>query len=148
MAQKKEANKGMDKRAGIGIGLSAAAAAAAGAYFLYGSNSAAKNRKAVKSWALKAKADVLEKIEDAQEMSQKEYEDLVKSVSGAYAGAKNASKKDLVEFTKEMKDHWRSIERAAAPLKKSLSKPVAKKAAPKKAVAKKAPAKKVAKKTS
>jgi ABC-type transporter Mla subunit MlaD len=65
---------------------------------------------------------VLEKLEDAQEMTQKEYEDLIKSVSGAYVGAKNASKKDLLEFTKEMKDHWRSIEKAAAPLKKSVKK--------------------------
>lgn len=138
MAQKKESTGGNNK-ATLGVGLGAAAAAAAGAYFLYGSKSAAKNRKAVKSWALKAKADVLEKIEDAQEMSQKEYEDLIKSVSGAYAGAKNASKKDIVDFTKEMRDHWKSIERAAAPLKKAATKaaakPVAKKAV-KKAVKK------------
>lgn len=109
---------------GVGIGLGAAAAAAAGAYFLYGSKSAAKNRKQVKSWALKAKAEVLEKLEDAQEMSHKEYDDLIKSVTGAYAGAKNASKKDLIEFSKEMKDHWKSIEKAAAPLKKDAKKAV------------------------
>jgi hypothetical protein len=127
MAQKKVASKSAaspaakqkSHAAAVGIGLGAAAVAAAGAYFLYGSKSAPKNRKAVKSWALKAKAEVLEKLEDASEMSQKEYEDLVKSVAGAYAGAKNASKKDLVEFSKEMKDHWKSIEKAAAPLKKS-----------------------------
>ncbi len=104
---------------GVGIGLGAAAVAAAGAYFLYGSKSAAKNRKVVKSWALKAKAEVLEKLEDAQEMTQTEYDALIKSVSGAYAGAKNASKKDIIEFSKEMKDHWKSIEKAAAPLKKT-----------------------------
>jgi hypothetical protein len=104
---------------GVGIGLGAAAVAAAGAYFLYGSKSAAKNRKVVKSWALKAKAEVLEKLEDAQEMTQAEYDALIKSVSGAYAGAKNASKKDIIEFSKEMKDHWKSIEKAAAPLKKT-----------------------------
>lgn len=129
MAQKKAAKTSTAKPAansnatvGVGIGLTAAAAAAAGAYFLYGSKSAAKNRKQVKSWALKAKAEVLEKLEDAQQMSQKEYEDLIKSVSGAYAGAKNASKKDLIDFSKEMKDHWKSIERAAAPLKKTAKK--------------------------
>ena len=37
--------------------------AAAGTYFLYGSKDAKKNRKAVKSWALKAKAEVLEALE-------------------------------------------------------------------------------------
>ena len=143
MAQKKESSGGTNK-ASLGIGLGAAAAAAAGAYFLYGSKSAAKNRKTVKSWALKAKADVLEKLEDAQEMTQKEYEDLIKSVSGAYVGAKNASKKDIVDFTKEMRDHWKAIEKAAAPMKKAATKTVAKKAV-KKAVAKKPAAKKATK---
>ena len=105
--------------AAVGVGLGAAAVAAAGAFFLYGSKNAAKNRKEVKSWALKAKAEVLERLEDAQEMSQKEYEALIKSVAGAYSTAKNASKKDIAEFSKEMKDHWVAIEKAAAPLKKS-----------------------------
>ena len=127
MAQKKTAPKAATSKAksnvvGIGIGLSTAAVAAASAYFLYGSKSAAKNRKTVKSWALKAKAEVLEKLEDAQEMTQAEYDQLIKSVSGAYAGAKNASKKDIMEFSKEMKDHWKSIEKAAAPLKKDAKK--------------------------
>ncbi|MEN9920160.1 MAG: hypothetical protein RL538_53 [Candidatus Parcubacteria bacterium] len=128
MAQKKEVSKSAaspaEKKgsaAAVGVGLGAAAVAAAGAFFLYGSKNAAKNRKQVKSWALKAKAEVLEKLEDASEMTQKEYEDLIKSVSGAYAGAKNASKKDLVEFSKEMKDHWKQIEKAAAPLKKTTT---------------------------
>ena len=133
MAKKQEAKKsaatpaakGNNNAVGVGIGLGAAAVAAAGAYFLYGSKSAPKNRKMVKSWALKAKAEVLEKLEDAQEMTQKEYEDLIKSVGGAYAGAKNASKKDILEFSKEMKDHWKSIEKAAAPLKKDAKKATA-----------------------
>jgi hypothetical protein len=117
--KKTAAPKAKSNAVGIGIGLSTAAVAAASAYFLYGSKSAAKNRKVVKSWALKAKAEVLEKLEDASEMSQKEYDALIKSVSGAYAGAKNASKKDILEFSKEMKDHWKQIEKAAAPLKKT-----------------------------
>ena len=128
MAQKKEMKnveaKGNINPVGIGIGLTTAAVAAASAYFLYGSKSAAKNRKVVKSWALKAKAEVLEKLEDAQEMTQKEYEEVVKAVSGAYVGAKNASKKDIIDFTKEMKDHWKAIEKAAAPMKKTAEKKV------------------------
>lgn len=129
MANKSEGKKPTAKNNHVvaaGVGLGAAAVAAAGAFFLYGSKNAAKNRKQVKSWALKAKADVLEKLEDAQEMTEKEYTDLIKSVSGAYAGAKNASKKDIMEFSKEMKDHWKSIEKAAAPLKKTATKEVKK----------------------
>lgn len=129
----------------IGVGLTTAAVAAAGAYFLYGSKSAAKNRKTVKSWALKAKAEVLEKLEDAKEMSQDEYEELVQSVAGAYATAKTATKKDLKEFAAEMTEHWQEIEKAAKPLKKKAAK-TAKKAT-KTAKKKAATATKTAKKT-
>lgn len=142
-AKKKVATPKISKNqaAAIGVGLTAAAVAAAGAYFLYGSKNAAKNRKAVKSWTLKAKAEVLEKIEQAKEMSQEEYEQLVDTVTTTYAGMKDASKADLSTFKKEMKEHWMSIAKTAAPKKKAVKKAVQKAAAPvKKAV------KKVAKK--
>jgi gas vesicle protein len=148
MTTKKKATKkdlSTEQKIGLGVGLTAAAVAAAGAYFLYGSESAAKNRKVVKSWALKAKSEVLEKLEDAKEMTTDEYEELIAAVAGTYAGVKGASKKDLKEFTNEMQDHWKSIEKFAKPKKKVVKK-VAKKVTTKvKPVAKKA-AKKTTKK--
>jgi hypothetical protein len=142
MAKAKKKEMSSAQKLGIGVGLTAAAVAAAGAYFLYGSDDAAKNRKKVKSWMLKAKAEVLEKLEDAKEMTQEEYEELIGNVAGAYAGLKNASKVDIKEFKNEMLEHWHAIEKSAKPKKKA-----AKKAAKKttKKTAKKA-AKKVAKK--
>jgi hypothetical protein len=124
---KKQAAGGVaksSKAVEVGIGLGTAAVAAAGAFFLYGSKNAAKNRKQVKSWALKAKAEVLEKLEDASEMTQAEYDQLIKSVSGAYSSAKNASKKDIKEFAMEMGQHWKEIEKAAKPLKSQAKKTV------------------------
>jgi hypothetical protein len=158
MAQKKEtksvaakpvAKSSVAKNVGIGVGLTTAAVAAASAYFLYGSKNAAKNRKAVKSWSLKAKAEVLERLEDAKQMTREEYEELVGSVAKAYTGIKNASRADIAEFTKEMKDHWKSIEKAAAPVKKTVAKKAAqakKVVQAKKAPVKAAPAKKAVKK--
>lgn len=139
MAKKSEKKSGMTpaQKIGVGVGLTAAAVAAAGAYFLYGSKNAAKNRKAVKSWMLKAKAEVLEKLEDAKEMTREEYEQLVGAVVAAYAGVKNASKSELKAFKDEMVDHWKAIEKTAKPKKKAS----AKKASP----VKQAPAKKVVK---
>jgi len=151
---KKTNNDGLSdgQKIGIGVGITAAIAAAAGSYFLYGSKSASKNRKAVKSWALKAKAEVLERIEQAKEMTQDEYNEVIGAVTAAYAGAQNVSKTELAAFTKEMKEHWRTIEKAAGGKKKAAKKAV-KKAAKKatkvaKKTAKKATgtAKKVAKK--
>ena len=102
--------------------MTAAAVTAVGAYFLYGSKDAAKNRKKVKSWMLKAKAEVLEGLEKAQEMTKDEYEDLVNNISVAYAGLQDASKKDIKEFKDEMKAHWKTIEKFAKSPKKTVKK--------------------------
>lgn len=143
MAQaKKKKELSQAKKIEIGVGLTAAAVAAAGAYFLYGSKHADKNRKKVKSWMLKAKAEVLEKLEDAKEITKDEYETLIATAVASYAGLKNASKTDVGAFKKEMLEHWKEIEKSAAPIKQKVKKTV-KKAAKK--VSKK-PAKKTTKK--
>jgi len=131
MAAKKKSEVTNNHAVGIGVGITAAAVAAAGAFFLYGSKNAAKNRKAVKSWTLKAKAEVLEKIEQAKDMSKEEYEQLIDTVSGAYKDVKNASKVDLSIFKKEMKEHWTNIAKTAIGPKKAAVKKVAKPAAAK-----------------
>ena len=105
------------QKIGVGVGLTAAAVAAAGAYFLYGSKNAAKNRKAVKSWMLKAKAEVLEKLEDAKEMTQEEFQELVAGVAGTYSAVKSASKAEVKAFKDEMMDSWKAIEKTAKPKK-------------------------------
>lgn len=123
MTQKKQGKKLTSvEKIEIGVGLTAAAVAAAGAYFLYGSKNAAKNRKKVKSWALKAKAEVLEKLEDAKEMTEEEYKELVTAVAGAYSGVKSATQGDIKEFKKEMMDHWQAIEKFAKPKQKAAKK--------------------------
>lgn len=124
MAAKKKSKKEVStsQQVGIGIGLTAAAVAAAGAYFLYGSENAAKNRKTVKSWMLKAKAEVLEHLEDAKKMSREEFEEVVAGVVATYAGAKSATKKDLKGFAEEMMDHWDKLEGSVAKKKKAAKK--------------------------
>jgi len=136
MAAKKKEEISNKQAVGIGVGITAAAVAAAGAFFLYGSKNAAKNRKAVKSWTLKAKAEVLEKIEQAKDMSREEYEQLIDTVSGAYKDVKNASKVDLSTFKKEMKEHWSNIAKTAIGPKKAAVKKVAKSPTAKPAVVK------------
>jgi len=127
----------------VAVGLTAAAVAAAGAYFLYGSKHAEKNRTTVRSWMLKAKAEVLEQLEDAKKMSREEFESVVAGVASAYTGAKSVSKADLAGFAGEMMEHWDKLEGVVGAKKKSESKKkatakkktTAKKAAPKKKVA-------------
>ena len=143
MAKKTKKELSPAQKVEIGVGLTAAAVAAAGAYFLYGSKNASKNRKTVKSWALKAKAEVLEKLEDAKNMSKEEYEDVINAVAATYSSLKGASRADINSFKSEMKDHWKNIEKSVMKPKKAIKKP-AKKAVKK--VVKKT-AKKATKKT-
>jgi hypothetical protein len=150
MTKKKQPEITNNQKIAAGVGLTAAAVAAAGAYFLYGSKDADKNRKTVKSWGLKAKAEVLERMEDAKKMTKEEYEDMVQAVAGTYAGVKGSTKKDLVEFASEMKEHWDVIEDLASNKKKDVNKAVKKVTKAAKKTAAKAPkkaAKKAAKKT-
>ncbi len=138
-SKKKTTNKkaGMSgaEKVGIGIGLTTAAVAAAGAYFLYSSPNAAKNRKKVKGWMLKAKGEVLEAMENAKQMSEEEFNSLVGTVTGAYETMSHVSKADVKEFKKEMGEHWQKLAKTMTPKKKTAKKPVKK------------VAKKVAKKT-
>ncbi len=124
MATKKSAKKGLSggEKVGIGAALSAAALAAAGAYFLYGSPNAAKNRKKVKSWSLKAKGEVLEAMEKAGKMTSEEYQALLDGVVAGYAQMKSASKADLNEFKKEMMTNWQKIAKQAGGAKKAATK--------------------------
>lgn len=124
-----------EQKVAIGVGLTAAAVAAAGAYFLQGSPEAKKNRRKVKSWMLKAKAEVLETLEKAEEMTAEEFEHVVAGVTTTYSTLKDASKADIADFKREMRDHWpkivqegKSITRTVTKITKKPVKKAAKKA--------------------
>ncbi len=104
----------------IGVGFAAIAAAIAGTYFLYGSKESAKNRKKITSWMLKAKGEILEKIENASELSQEIYEKMVDEVSGKYQALKNIQKNEIEEFVKELKSHWKNISKELTDSKKRI----------------------------
>lgn len=155
MAKKKTEKKGVisdAQKLGIGVGLTTAAVAAAGAYFLYGSKDAASTRKNVKSGILRAKAEVLEALEDAQEITEKDFHELVDGVVKTYSTVKSLSNKDLKEFKTEMVDNWGElVESGVAKVMtvEQIAKKVAKRKATtpaKKSAAKKTSAKKVVKK--
>jgi hypothetical protein len=143
MAAKKSAAKSVSPAAkvGFGIGLTAAAVAAAGAYFLVGSKNATQNRKKVKGWTLKAKGEVLEALEKAEEITAEEYGELVETATKAYGTVREASKGEMKDFKNEMLEHWNKLQK-----NKAVKKVVAAVATPSKAPAKKA-AKKATKKT-
>ncbi len=95
---------------GLGLGVAALAAAAAGAYFLYGKDGA-KNRKKIQAWSLKMKADVMEKIEKLNDLSEDSYNAVIDQVSRQYAKLKSIDTSELEALTRDLKRHWKNIKR-------------------------------------
>lgn len=127
MAQKN--TSGNKVALGLGI-VGLAAAGVAGAYFLYGKDGA-KNRKKIRSWALKAKGEVLEKIEKAKDLSEDYYHTAIDTVAAKYGKGKDITPEDIQAFAKDLKKHWKDIKKELSPKMASAKKAV-KKAAPKK----------------
>ena len=108
----------------LGVAAAAAAAVAAG-FFLYGPKGA-DNRQKVRGWTLKAKGEVLEKLEDAKDLSDESYDLIVDTVTARYAKLKKVGEEEAAKLNKELKKHWKSIKKLASeqPAKK---KPASKK---------------------
>ena len=100
---------GTNKKA-VGLGIAALAAAAAGAYYLYGSDKAARNRRKVKSWMLRMKAEVMDKIEDAKDLTKDGYDKVIDSVSEKYRALKDVDEEEVSELADRMRSHWNDLE--------------------------------------
>ncbi|OGM92517.1 hypothetical protein A2755_00270 [Candidatus Wolfebacteria bacterium RIFCSPHIGHO2_01_FULL_48_22] len=86
-------------------------AAAAGYYFLYGSKQAKQNRAKIKDWALKAKADVLEQVQKAKVVGEKEFNGILQQVTKKYKKIKQVDPKELNALMQDLKHHWEGIQR-------------------------------------
>ena len=115
------AKKGNKVAAGMGL---AALAAAAGAYYFYGSKHSAQHRRQMKSWIVKAKGEVMERMENMRELSQEAYENAVNQVIKKYEKLKDVSPKELIALRKELQGHWKriSVELKSSPAKRKPSK--------------------------
>ena len=105
-----------------GLGIAAVAAGVIGTY-LYRSKDGAKKRKEIKSWMLKAKAEVLEKAEDLKEVTEDKYEGIVDTVAAKYKTLAHVGGDELQEFVEELKSHWTDLkEDLAGEAKKTTKK--------------------------
>jgi len=106
MATKKKKSGGGGKLVATLVG------AAAAGYYLYGPKGA-QNRAKVKAWSLKAKAEVLEKLEKAKEVSDASYKETVDKVTAKYAKMKPVGEAEAAKLNRELKRHWSAIKRSA-----------------------------------
>lgn len=130
MATKKPTAKKSSSNSGIGVAALATAgiAAVAGAVFFYGTDAGKKKRKEIKSWAIKARGDVLEKLEKAKEINENVYNNVVNSVVAKYEKVKSIDAQELAELTSELRKGWSHIKKEVAGLGKKPVKRVAAKA--------------------
>ena len=122
---KKDNKKGMSTGSVVAIGASVAALAAA-SYYFFGPEGQ-KHRKTAKGWMLKMKAEIVEKIEGAKEMTQTAYDTIVDTVANKYKSYPEAAM-----MVAALKKQWKGISGSASGARKSAKK----KAAPKKSTSK------------
>lgn len=115
---KKKTNSGAVKLAVLGASL---AGLAAGAYFFLGPKGK-KHQKNVKAWAIKMKGDVVEKLEQAREITEPVYHEIIDSVSNDYAKGMKAGKTEIEELAADLKKHWKTISVTAKAAKREVIK--------------------------
>ena len=125
-------NNNTKRDAGLGVAAVLAAAAAAGAYWFYGSEDAAKHRRQIKSFMLKARGDVLAAVEKTKEIDKEKYLKIVDRVVARYSGLAGITATEIAEMARDLRAAWGHMQTAhttiqkAAP-KKATRKPAAKK---------------------
>ena len=120
MATKKSKKSGGHFLAKVGIGLAAATVAGAAAtYFIY-EKSSPKTRRKIKGWTLKAKGEVLERLEDLKEVNEKVYNEVIDKVGKQYKAVKKIDARDVDKLTSELKKHWKSIQKEYGPKAKKV----------------------------
>ena len=125
MAKKVEKKKsGLGAKEVIGIGAGVAALSAA-AYMLLGPNGK-KNQKALRGWAVKRKGEMIEKFEEAKELTEPVYHQIVDNAKAKYAKLKNVDPSELEEVVAEIKKNWKALQKEVTGKKKSIKKPASK----------------------
>lgn len=121
---------------GFALGVAAASAALAG-YYLFGPKGK-ENRVKVKGWMIKAKGEVLEKIETLEHLTEDKYHTIVDSVLAKYEKLKSITEEETKKLKKELKSRYKQVEKDLQQAQKKVTKKtktaraaVAKKIAPK-----------------
>ncbi len=116
----KKQTKGVSAKQVIGVGVGVAALSAA-AYLLFGPNGK-KNRKTIKGWAVKMKGEIIEKFEEAKELTEPVYNEIIDKVQQKYSKIQNIDKEELQATIAEIKKNWKAIQKGNAPKKATKAK--------------------------
>ncbi len=113
MAKRRSTKK---KNSKAKIGLAALAVTAVAGAYLFMSKEGTKNRKKVKGWMLKAKGEVLEKVEKLEgykEVDEDKYMAVVDTVMKKYKNLKSVNSKEAITLARDLKAQWHEIAKDA-----------------------------------
>ena len=103
---------------GLGAGLAAAAVAAALGSYLFTGPQAVKTKKILRSWMLKAKGEILARLENMGDIGQATYDNAVDMVAKKYSQMAGVSKEEVDEMAKELKKQWKLVNKGLKQVKK------------------------------
>lgn len=106
-------NKGMSaSKVGGLVALGAGAVAlAASTYYFFGPEGKIHRKKAA-GWMIKMKGEIIEKLADAEEVSESAYHNIVDSVLATYTATGKIAAPELKTFADGLKKQWKSILKA------------------------------------
>ncbi|MDP3697785.1 MAG: hypothetical protein Q8R55_07300 [Candidatus Taylorbacteria bacterium] len=106
------------KAMGLGAGLAAAAVGAAlGSYLLTGKR-AAKTKRVLRGWMLKAKGELLEQLENAGNVGEDMYYKAVDQIAGKYSKMSGVAKEEVDDMATELKKQWKLVAKGLHKAKK------------------------------
>lgn len=91
--------------AALGVG---AIALAISSYYFFGPLGKIHRKKA-NGWMIKMKGEIIEKIEEAEEVTEEIYRDIVDSVLASYVATGKIAKPELLAFANDLKSQWKHI---------------------------------------
>ncbi len=111
----KKEGSSVKKGLAVCVAVIASIGAIACSYFLYGTKEGAKKRKAIKGWALKAKGEVLEKVESIKDITEEKYVAAVNSVMKKYQNLKEKYGDEADMLSKELTSYWNHMKKHLGP---------------------------------
>ncbi len=88
----------------------AIAASVTGIYYFYGPEGR-KNRRKMEIWTLKARAEILDKLEKGKDFTEKKYREIVDAVAEKYAKMKEVGKEKAERIAGRLKEDWEEVKR-------------------------------------
>ncbi|HET8581184.1 MAG TPA: hypothetical protein VFL98_01810 [Candidatus Paceibacterota bacterium] len=108
----------------LGMIAGAAAAFALSGYYLYGPNGR-RHRRQVDRWLTRARAEILERMEDAADMTEQQYGALVDEITERYGRMKEVGSERAARAAERFKGRWQEMREAAARARRDAEREIA-----------------------